>query len=103
MTEPESEVEDERLEVDNLDREEPLMTDDRDKVIGTIPRASGFRPTSLAAVALKLLAFYTKLTTIVGESVGATHCDVDEGPSGNSSSVWDVERVSNRTSVKREN
>ena len=56
---------------------------------------------SSAAVALNLSAFYAKLATIVDESVGTTHCDIDESPSGNSRSAWDFERVSNRTLVKR--
>jgi hypothetical protein len=61
-----------------------LEVDDRDKVIGTFPRASGSRPTFLAAVTLKLSAFCAKLATTFGRGAGTTHCDVDEGPSGNS-------------------
>ena len=101
VTKLESEAEDERPDVGNVDREEPLVIDERNKVIGTFPRASGSRPTSSAAVALKLSAFCAKLATTVCEGVGTTDCDVDEGPLGNSRSARDVERVSNRTSVKR--
>jgi hypothetical protein len=103
MSDPEPEVEDERPGAGNVDREEPLEVDDRDKVIGTFSRASGSRPTSSAAVALKSSVFCMELATIVDEGTGTTHCDVDEGPSRNGRSAWYVERVSDRTSVRRKN
>lgn len=85
-------VEDERPEVSNLDKEESVVVclreeevDDTDKIVETCPRTSGSRPTFSAAVALNLFVFCAKLTTIaVGEGIGTTHRDIDEGPSGNS-------------------
>lgn len=61
---PEGRVEGERLEVGDVDRGGSLVeifpegeVDERTKVTGTFPRASGSRPTSLAAVSSKLSVF----------------------------------------------
>lgn len=85
----------ERLSVDGGDREEV----DRNKVIGTLPTASGSRPAFIAIVALKLSAACEKLVMALRGSIKITHCEVDEGPPGNSNSGRDVERVPNRTRV----
>jgi len=71
--------------------------DGRDKVIGTLPRASGSRPTFLAVVTLNSSASCVASASVLGRGVEVTHCDVDEGPSGNSRHAGDVERVPSRT------
>ena len=74
---PEGRVESERPEVGDVVREESLVeifpegeVDERAKVTGTFPRASGSRPTPLATVSLKLSVFWTRLAAITGERRG---------------------------------
>ena len=66
---------------------------DRLKVTGTFPTASGSRPTFWAADTLKLPNPYGRLGETLDGGAVVTYCGVDEGPSGDSCIACDVERV----------
>ena len=76
--------------------------DDRLKVTGTFPTASGSRPTFWAVDTLKLPDSYGRLGAILDRDAMVTHCGIDEGPSGDSCVAWDVEWVPIRHESRKE-
>lgn len=82
-----------------VDVESPLdeEVDDRFSVTGIFPTVSGSRPTFWAATTSKLPSSCVKSGVILDRGAGITHCEIDEGPSGDSRNGWDVKWVSDRT------